>query len=209
MGLINGSITYKRFRVTDKPPKAFHEKLLAGLQRYGFREIDPKSNPEQSVGWVNATDPFDTDLTLEKILVGDWVLLGLRWDRKSVPALLLKSKIAEKIRSTLAERRGRKLSREEVTQIRQTVKEALLATVAPSTAVYEVLWNLQTDLVYLSTHATRVADYFIDLFEETTGLGITEDTIVSRAEEIADREGLEFDLETIEESSFTPARGNN
>lgn len=206
MGLINGSATYKRFRVTDELPKGFHDKLVNGLRRYAFREIDPKSNPEQSVGWVNATDPFDTDLTTDKILIGDWIMLGIRWDRKSVPALLLKSKIAEKIRVTLAERRMRKLSREEIAQIRQIVKDSLLATVAPSTTVFEVLWNIRTNIVYLSTHASRVADYFVDLFEETTGLGIVEETLVSRIDDFCDRHGVDFELESIDETSFVSSR---
>lgn len=208
MGLINGSATYKRFRVTDELPKGFHDKLVNGLRRYAFREIDPKSNSEQSVGWVNATDPFDTDLSTDKILIGDWIMLGIRWDRKSVPTLLLKSKIAEKIRLTLAERRIRKLSREEITQIRQVVKDSLLATVAPSTTVFEVLWNIRTNIVYLSTHASRVADYFVDLFEETTGLGIVEETLVSRIEDFCDRHGVDVDLENIEETSFISGRPN-
>jgi len=206
MGLINGTATYRKFRVVDALPKGFHEKLLLGLRRNAFREIDPKSNPEQSVGWVNATDPFDTDLSLEKIIVGDAVLLGIRWDRKSIPALILKARTAEKIRAVLAERRLRKLSREEIAQIRQTVKEAILASVSPSTAIYEVLWNAKTRIVCLSTHATRVADYFVDLFEETTGLSIVEETLVSRAEDYFERTGLDVDLETLDETNFVSGR---
>ncbi|MCX7625038.1 MAG: recombination-associated protein RdgC [Candidatus Sumerlaeaceae bacterium] len=206
MGLINGSATYKRFQITDQLPKGFHERLVSGLLRYAFREIDPKTNSEQSVGWVNAVDPFDTDLSLDKILVADWIMLGIRWDRKSVPALLLKSKIAEKIRLTLAERRMRKLSREEIAQIRQAVKDSLLATLAPSTAVFEVLWNIRSNSVYLSTHASRVADYFVDLFEETTGLAIVEETLVSRVEDFCERQGMDFELESVDETSFVSSR---
>ncbi|MGB9690886.1 MAG: recombination-associated protein RdgC [Candidatus Sumerlaeaceae bacterium] len=206
MGLINGSVTYRKFRVADSLPKGFHEKLLMGLQRHAFREIDPKNNPEQSIGWVNPSDPFDADLTLDKVLVGDWLLLGMRWDRKTVPSLLLKSRIAEKIRASLAERRQRKLSREEVQQIRQGVKEALLATVAPTTAVYEALWNLKTGIVFFSAHATRVVDHFVDLFEDTTGLGLDELTLVSRTEDFCDRTALECDFEALEETNFVTTR---
>ncbi len=206
MGILHGTATYRKFRVTDPLPKSFHEKLVQGLQRYGFREIDPKKNPEQSIGWVNAADPFDADLNLDKILYGDWVLIGLRWDRKSVPALLLKARTAERIRAVLAERRLRKLSREEIAQIRITVKETLLASVAPTTAVYEVLWHLSSGQVYLSTHATRVADNFVDLFEETTGLALEEETIVSRVEDFADRTGHDIDLEDLEETDLANRR---
>ncbi len=206
MGLISGTVTYRKFRITDSIPKGFHEKLGLGLQRHAFREINPNSNPEQSVGWVNPSDPFDSDLTLDKVLIGDWILLGMRWDRKTVPTLLLKSRMAEKIRSTLSERRQRKLSREEVQQIRQSVKDALLSTVAPNTAVYDVLWNLKTGAVFLSAHATRVVDQFVDLFEETTSLGLEEITLVSRTEDFCDREGVECDLENLEETIFVSGR---
>lgn len=202
MGLFSGTATYRTFQVVDSLPSGFHDKLIAGLQRYAFRDIDPKTNPEQSVGWVNPFDPFDADLTLEKVLVGPSIVLGLRWDRKSVPALLLKAKVAERIRAKLAERRSRKLGREEMAQIRESVKEALLATATPATTVYDVVWNLDTATVYLSTHANKVVDYFLDLFEETTGLEIVERTLVSRLEHFADQQGLDLDIGGLDETSF-------
>jgi len=203
MGLVHGSVAYRRFRVTDSLPKGFHEKLVVGLQRHAFREITPGKNSEQSVGWVNGLDPLDADLTLDKVIIGRYIFLGIRWDRKNVSTLLLKAKLAERIRATLAERRVKKLSREEVTQIRQATKDALIASVSPTTTVYEVLWDVEKSIVYLSTHTARIADMFVDLFIETTGLEIEEDTLVSRVEQFAEaRGGEEIDIETLEETSF-------
>ncbi len=202
MGFIAGSVTYRKFRVMDELPKNFRERLQQGLQRYAFREIDPKKNPESSIGWVNPLDPLDPDLSLEKLLFGSFVVLGVRVDRKSIPAALLKARVSQGLREAMRERRVRKLSREEVYAVRQTVRETMLAAVPPTTALYEAVWNYEKGEVYLSTHSSRFGVEFMDLFEVTTGLALEEVTLLSRAEDIIESEGLSGDVTLLDEARF-------
>ena len=72
-----------------------------------------------SIGWVNVFNPIDTNLTIEKVMQGKYIILGIRKDRKSLPAALLKAQLNEALRAQLRERRGKKLSREEVARSRR------------------------------------------------------------------------------------------
>lgn len=202
MGLINGSVTYRRFRVTDTVTKDFREQLTGGMKRYAFRDINPKTNPEMSIGWVNSMDPIDTELTVEKVIFGRHVILGIRRDRKSIPAALLKARVSEAVRATLRERRAKKLSREETVALRETVREAMLAAVSPTTTLFEAVWNYETGDVFLSTQAQKAATEFAELFEATTGLGLSETTLVSRAEAFIESTGMNVELATLDESAF-------
>ncbi len=117
---------------------------------------------------------------------GKYIILGRRKDRKSLPAALLKAKLNEALRAQLRERRGKELSREEVASLKETVKEQMLAAVSPTTNLYEAVWNFETQDVYFSAQAGKIAVEFAELFEETFGLSLTEVTLPARAEAYVD-----------------------
>lgn len=202
MGLINGSITYKKFRLTDDLPKDFNETAGRSLARNAFREIDPKKNPEMSIGWVNPLNPTDSSLTLEKVLMGKYVVLGLRRDKKSLPAAILKAQVSDAIRATLRERRAKKLPREEMAGLRETVKERLLAQVSATITLYEAVWEFEAGDVYFSSQAQKAATDFADIFEETFGIALEEENLVTRAEGYIHAKGLNVELSQLERSHF-------
>jgi DNA recombination-dependent growth factor C len=202
MALIHGSITYTRFRTLEPLPSGFKDLLAERLPKYAFREINPKTNPEFSTGWINAMNPIDTRLTVEKALFGPYLILGVRRDRKSVPAALLRARLSEAVRAAMRERRAKKLGREEVQQLRDTVREQMLATVSPSTSLHEMVWNWEKQAVYYSTRARKAVDEFIDLFSETFDLTLEEVSLVNRIEEHIAMRGLDLDLDQVEASVF-------
>jgi DNA recombination-dependent growth factor C len=202
MGLINGSITYKLYRIDDKLPKDLKDTMVTNLAKFAFREINPKTNPEMSIGWVNVFNPIDTHLTIEKVMQGKYIILGIRKDRKSLPAALLKAQLNEALRAQIRERRGKKLSREEVASLKETVKEQMLAAVSPTTNLYEAVWNFETQDVYFSAQAGKIAAEFAELFEETFGLALSEVTLPARAEAYVESKGLGITLEEISPAHF-------
>lgn len=202
MGLLSGTFTYRKFIVDEELPGDFKEKLVKTLPRHVFREINPKVNPEFSIGWVNAFDPTDHSLNLEKVLFGKYIILGLRKDRKSVPGAILKAEITAAIRAQMRERKGRKLSREEIASLKEMVKEKLLENISPTTALFEAVWNYETREVYFSSTATKPITEFIDLFQETFELTLLEQTLVSRAEDHIESNGLDLLLADLETSQF-------
>ncbi len=202
MGLFHGTFTYRKFRITDDIPKDFQQNLAQSLARFAFREINPQTNPEYSIGWVQPFDPLDAKLTVEKVVLGKYILLGIRRDKKNVSMPMLKAQITEAIKAKRSERNGRKLSKEELNELRELTKDKLLNSVTPITSFYEMMWNYETGEVYFSAQAAKPAAEFAELFEETFKLPMEEINLVSRTENYIGEKGLGLELIDLEPANF-------
>lgn len=202
MGLFSGSFTFRKFRVVDDIPGDFQQTLAQNLARYAFREINPQTNPEYSIGWVPPFDPLDGNLAVEKVVLGKYILLGLRRDKKSISAPMLKAQIGEALRAKRQERSGRKLSKEEINEVRELVKDRMIRSVSPVTNFFEMAWNFETGEVYFSSQATKAATEFAELFEETFKLGLEEMNLVARTEDFIFRKGIGLELVDLEATNF-------
>jgi len=202
LGLLSGTLTYKKYKIPEELPRNFKEALVQNLPRNTFREIHPQTNPEFSIGWINPFDQMDTTLGMEKVLFGKYILLGIRRDRKSVPAALLKAQLSDAIKAQIRERRGRKLSREEAASLKETVREKMLAAVSPTTTFFEMVWNYETQEVYFSSQSTTACIEFSELFEETFKLPLEEQNLVSRTEAYIHDKGLGLELVDVEPGRF-------
>lgn len=202
MGLFSGTFTYRKYRITEEVPKNFKEALVQNLPRNAFREIHPQTNPEYSIGWINPFDQMDTQLGMEKVLFGKYILLGLRRDRKSVPAALLKAQLSDAIKAQMRERRGRKLSREEAAGLKDTIREKMLAEVSATTTFFEMVWNYETQEVYFSSQSGTACVEFAELFEGTFKLPLEEQNLVARTEAYIYDKGLGVELVDVDPSNF-------
>lgn len=202
MGLFSGSFTFRKFRVMDEIPREFQQELALSLSRFAFRDINPQTNPEYSIGWVPPFDPLDGNLAVEKVVLGKYILLGIRKDKKSISAPMLKAQITEALRAKRRERNGRKLSKEETNEIRDLVKDKLLRSVSPVTTFLEMAWNFETGEVYLSSQSAKAATEFAELFEETFKLTLEDMNLVARTEDYIARKGLGLELVDLEPSNF-------
>jgi DNA recombination-dependent growth factor C len=190
------------FTVDEDLPKNFKEVVAQQMPRHAFREIDPKTNPEMSIGWVNAFDPLDTRLALEKFLYGKYLILGVRKDRKSIAGPLLKAQLNEAVKAQVRERKGRKLSRAEVAELKENVKQSLLARLTPATTLFEMVWNYETQEVLFSSLSAASGVELSDLFKETFGLTLLETNLATRAERFVNTSGSEVDLPSLEPAHF-------
>lgn len=203
MALFSGTFTFKKFRVVDEIPKEFQQNLAKSLERFAFRDINPQTNPEFSIGWVQPFDPLEPGLPVEKVVLGKYILLGIRRDKKNISLPMLKAQINEAIRAKRRERSGRKLSKEEINETRDFVKDKMLASVTPVTTFYEMVWNYETGEVYFSAQATKPAAEFSELFEETFKLSLEEINLVTRTEGYIAEKGLNLELIDIEPAHFS------
>jgi len=202
MGLFGGSFTFRKFRVIDEIPREFQQNLPTALARFAFRDINPQTNPEYSIGWVPPFDPLDKNLAVEKVVLGKYILLGIRRDKKNVSAPMLKAQTTEALRAKRRERNGRKLSKEETNEVREQVKDALLRSISPVTNFYEMAWNYETSEVYFSSQAAKACGEFSELFEETFKLSLEEINLVTRTEDYITDKGLGLELIDLEPANF-------
>lgn len=202
MSLTSGAATYLRFKCEGDLPKNLKDTAVERLAKHAFREINPKTNPETSTGWVNAFNPTDTHLNLEKILFGKYIVLGVRRDKKSLPTALFKARVVEALRAASREKHGRKLARHETAIVKENVKEKMLAETSPTIALFEAVWNYESGDVFFSSQSATPAAEFADLFKETFGLIVAEMSLASRCEAFAGAKGLDDELTALEPAHF-------
>jgi hypothetical protein len=156
------------------------------------------------LGWVNAQNVLDADLTLEKVRFDDFLVFGLRVDRVRVNGRLLKAHAAAAIEKALRQRERRTLSRDERMAFVEKVRLDLLAKQTPLTSLYDVAWSLETHHVYFSATGDSLNQEFCDLFGETFHTALTPLFPFLRAERKAKQEGLIDELLATMPAQLSP-----
>jgi DNA recombination-dependent growth factor C len=172
MGLLSASASISRFRVKGEPKPDYREHYPLQIRRYGFRELDENSAEERSVGWVNMWDVLDSQFVGEGFFRDNFIALSLRIDVRKVPANALKYyrlKAETEQRTRLNKKFLSKAEREE---IRERVNFQLLQRAIPRTAVYDMIWNLETQTVLFSSLNNTLCAEFAELFKKTFDLGL-------------------------------------
>ncbi|NQU43696.1 recombination-associated protein RdgC [bacterium] len=203
MSLISGAISARVYRVEEPPARdALHE-LGKDLKRYAFQPVRVDRSP-RSMGWVSPRNLLDTDLAIEKVLFEDFVVLGLRLDKVTVNAKLLKAYYQQAVQKLLKDQQRKQLSRDERAALMERTKIDLMAQQSPTTSLYEMAWNLTSHHVYFSATSTALNTEFADLFQETFHTGLTPLFPYLRAEPKAQKEGLAEALMQLEPSILSP-----
>lgn len=203
MSLTSGAITARPYIVTTPPEAGFLDEIETDLQRYAFKPVKPEQSPT-SMGWVHPRDVLDTDLTVDKVLFEDFLVLGLRVDKLSVNSRLLKAHFNIERNKFLKDRGAKKLSRDERSALLERVKLSLMKESSPSTSFYEMAWNLRTHHVYFSGTSQTLNQEFSDLFGETFHVRIMPLLPYIRATQIAERDGLKEDLLAADPARLAP-----
>lgn len=170
MPALRGSLTYSRFYVEGTRPDSFHTPYLKAIRARAMRPLDPlEPDPERS-GFCRLGEPFEIDLTHHDVFYDDYIVLGVRTDRWSIPKPLLRSKLREAERALLTKTGRERLSRKEKTELKESVSMKLRRQTAPSTRAVDLIWSLDEDLVRFFSHAEKSIAIMTDLFQKSFGL---------------------------------------
>ena len=204
MPITAGAASGRTFRVSESLPPNFRETIERNLQRHAFKPIDPERGELQSIGWVNIRQLLDTRLTLEKVLFRNLIALGLRIDRLTINQRLFRATLAQEIGKKLREKGVSNLSREERLVLEDKVRIDLIKRTQPATALYEMVWQLDTGVVFFGTGGQKIGLVFADLFAETFQVNVDPQYPYLRAQCWADRQKLGQELLELLPSPFSP-----
>jgi len=202
MPFTSGSVSCVVYRVAESLPEDFKEKAQKGLKRYAFQPINPARNEDRAAGWVNPLDLLSTDLRLDRQLLGDYLYLGVRIDKKSPNRAVLAARVQTAVAERLKDGQRKRLGADERRAIQAEARNKLLAETSASTAVYEALWNVEAGWLFFSSHGPTANNEFLDLFASTFELEITPMLPYTYAEQWAESNGLSGALESLEEGVF-------
>lgn len=170
MGLLKGSVSLTRYRVTDAPPELTDEFITTHLQQNCFLDIENLPE-EESIGWVEILDNWATEFNPVNFNYGRVIALGMRVDRRKLAARTVNRYTA--IAQAQAEKLGEKpLTVQQRRVLKAKVRQELLGRTPVSTDVYDVCWLVDQAEIWLVGTGTKLREIFEDLWRRTFGLGL-------------------------------------
>lgn len=151
MGLLSSSHTIARYIVEGEIEDSILETIRQGLKKNTISEIEDEY-AEITTGWVPFESHFDPDFERFAFSYGNIFLFCLRIDKKSVPAKIVKKHTTIEIQKRLKESGRDFLSKNEKTDIKDTVIEQLMRRIPSTPNVYDVLWNYdESEVIFFTT----------------------------------------------------------
>jgi len=168
MGLLSAATSILRF--TAKPPARLDRTAITtAVARFRFRELDG-DDTQQACGWVGIHDPLADDLTPADLFFQQYLAVGFRFDRRAVPAQLLRLERRRLEETRRRERGVPRLGAAARREIKAEIQARLLARALPVPRLYDCVWNLESGRVYLTGSQRTARDAFAELFRKTFGL---------------------------------------
>ncbi len=202
MGALTGSMTPTAYYVEGDLPDDFRNVFTKALGSRKFREIEVESDQDESLGWVDVSDPFDTEFMIERVVWNDYVLFALRQDQLRIPPAVFRLHFRRALTDYLDSQDRERATRAEEEEVRDMLEKQLRRRVLPSIRIFEVAWNLDRGEVWLFTPNKRVNEIFLDLFSDTFGMVLIPRNAYSRLERAGlDQEALDR-ISALEPTAF-------
>ncbi len=170
MGLIYGSGSFTRFMVEGALPEDYLDEFPKRISRFSFRNIDEDSDQERSAGWVNIMDMFDNRPGAIEYLKEPCIALSWRVDVRKVPTKALRQYSREAEEKIKTSEGLEFLSKKRRQEIKEGVQMALMKRAIPRSQAYDMIWNLQTQLVIFGAVSDKLSDEFSEFFLQCFGL---------------------------------------
>lgn len=210
-------MSYARFFVNGALAEGFREKFLEALALRAMRPLDADEDIEERSGWCALGDPYQLELTHERVYYNNFLNLGFRTDRWAIPAPVLKTKLREAETAYLAQKGRERLAKREKEELKQVVVRKLRKQFVPTVRVVDLSWSFEENLVRFYSHSARTIAAMADLFAQTFGLELTIEapyTLAARLGLTEDEERAWQDLEMTqliapEQRTMVSALGEN
>ena len=184
MSALRGSLTFARFYVTGDIPDDIPGTTLKRIRANAFQPLSPEDDKSEGFGWANMEDPVDTDLDHEKVFYNEYVCLALRLDRWAIPGPLLKAHLRDAEQALLEKRGLEKLGRQAKADLKTMVVRKLRKQLVPSLKSYDMVRNLNGNVVHFFSQAEKITSLFDDLFKKTFKLDLVPESPGTAAERV-------------------------
>ncbi len=172
MGLLNGPVTFSRYRITGALPDSFLDFLKERILRDSFRTVW-RTADEKAAGWTALENDPDADPPYTSYAQERYILFSLRIDRKSIAPSLLRLRILGAERKQLAESGQKKLYREQREAIRESVRLDLLGKTLPVPSFHEICCSIPDRLVTFCCISDKVVGELQEMFRDSFSLGLS------------------------------------
>lgn len=173
MGFLSASSSFTRYRIIEEIPDTLWPEVPDRLKRNSFKDIDHTAD-ERSFGWVCFDDMLDANWNSAPPEKGEFITMGLRLDTRRIPPAVLKKHMTLALgdeMDRMEQTKGKRyVSRDRKTEIKEQTQLRLMARTLPIPAQFDVLWNVQSGVVYLASIQSKLRALFEDMFTMTFDL---------------------------------------
>ena len=170
MGAFQGNLTYKLFFVEGDIPDSWKDHYLKQIDHLRFVPLTPEGEAEESIGWVEVERPLRSDFTLSKVVYNDFINLGFRRDKYSIPSALLKAHLGEATHAYKEQNKKERLTKFEREDIKAMVQKRLKEQSLPTMKVVDMSWDMNNGRVRFWSQSNALIEIFQEYWEDTFDL---------------------------------------
>ena len=208
MGFLSGSVTFERFRIEKDPSGSFGDEHLEILKQHRIGKSNARLHEQPSIGFTGGSHLLDTEFDREKNILGEALHFGVRIDTCNIPGPIKRAWMQIELVGIMGDQLGSRPTKAQ----RQEAKEAVDARCELEAqkgnfkrmAETSVLWDADTETVFLGSASEKTNDSCIDLLERAFGLEFSRVSSGKLALEYAHEAGANSELFAIEPTAFLP-----
>jgi len=171
MRLLSSSVSITSYSVKGEIKEPLIKAITEGLKKYSIKDID-NAPMNKSAGWTCFDNPYLPDFETSSCIIGSYFVFSLRIDKKNVPSKIIKKYYTLEVAKKLAESGRENLSRNEKTDIKEIVSNALSLRIPATPNIYDIIWNYEESSLWFFSNQKAANEDIETLFSKSFGLTI-------------------------------------
>ncbi|MDG1874848.1 MAG: hypothetical protein P8J27_13115 [Mariniblastus sp.] len=213
MGFLSGSVTFERYRITNDPTGQFGDEHIEILQKNKIDSSGANLAESPCFGFSGGSHLLDTQFEIGKNIIGDAMHFGVRVDSIQIPGPIKQAWMQIELGGALKDSPGKRPTKSQREDAQQAVEARCAAEAAKGNyqrmGVTPVLWDAQTETVYLGSSSEKANETCLSLLKSSFGLEFSHVTSGSLALEFAEANDQTKAIFGASPSSFHPMGGAN
>jgi hypothetical protein len=174
MPFLGGPVSFSRYHVVGGSPKRLEDKLLEKLREHVIGSQRTARSTGEDVGWIGGRHVLDREFEIEKNVILDCLHFGLRIDASRIPPELMHAYVQQEL-DALREKHNGNGNAKGLGKLKQQAMDAAKRRAAQEVSQgryhrarqVPILWDTQTDTLYVGSTQPAVFEHLAPLFKET------------------------------------------
>jgi hypothetical protein len=205
MGFASGSVSFRRFNVVGKAPKAPDQKHLDALEAHALKPSEFGVPEEEEWGWSGGRHVFDATFSFEHNVYADAIHFALRIDTNKVPGELKKAYELMEQDAAAKDNPSGFVSKTQKKDVKETIRakmeDELRTGKFRRSKLLPVLWDFASQTVYCSASGAAF-EKLGEIFERTFNLKLEPVTAGSLGARLLGAKSKKRDYEDLKATRF-------
>jgi hypothetical protein len=205
MGFAAGTVSFRRFRVVGKGPKAVDQAMLDKIEAHKIAVGEYGVPEEEEYGWCGGRHVLDAQFSFEHNVYADALHFALRIDTNKVPGELKKAWELMEAEAVAAENPSGFISKNQKKDVKESIRKKIEDELRSGhfrrSKLLPILWDLPSQTVY-SSASGKSFEKLAEIFQRTFGLDLVPVTAGSLGLSICEDTGKRRDYEDFRPTRF-------